>query len=143
MQKRCFKCGKTKSIEEFYKHPQMADGRLGKCKTCTKKDVKQRYKSPDGRRKVVAYEKKRFQDPRRKQLVLNYQRKRRKNSPGKARARSAVNNAIRDGRLIRQPCKICGKKAQAHHPDYRRPLHVLWLCFRHHREIEHGQITSQ
>lgn len=38
--KKCFKCKKIKDILEFYKHPATTDGRLGKCKTCTKKDVK-------------------------------------------------------------------------------------------------------
>lgn len=36
--KKCFKCSATKHIDEFYKHPQMGDGHLGKCKDCTKRD---------------------------------------------------------------------------------------------------------
>lgn len=38
--KVCFKCGKSKELGEFYPHKQMADGVLGKCKTCTKNDTK-------------------------------------------------------------------------------------------------------
>lgn len=32
--KRCFKCNQIKSIDKFYSHKQMGDGRLGKCKAC-------------------------------------------------------------------------------------------------------------
>lgn len=41
--KVCFKCNQKKPLSEFYKHPKMGDGHLGKCKDCTKNDVKERY----------------------------------------------------------------------------------------------------
>lgn len=42
----------------------------------------------------------------------------------------AVGNAILRGDLVRQPCetRACGRKADAHHEDYSKPLEVRWLC---------------
>jgi len=121
----------------FYVHKRMADGHLNKCKNCAKKDVHKRYDDPISRKKIVEYERKRFQNPERKKMVLEYQRKRRIKSPGKYKARQKVSNAIRDGRLIRKPCEICGDpKSQAHHDDYRKYLEVNWYCRKHHLKKE-------
>lgn len=126
----------------FYVHKQMADGHLGKCITCTKKDVKKRAASPEGRKHIAAYERERWKRPERRAAVAKYQRSRRSGSPGKYAAVTAVCNAIRDGRLVRLPCEVCGDpKSQAHHDDYRRKLKVRWLCFKHHREA-HGQTVN-
>lgn len=139
--KTCFKCRVRKPLTEFYAHHQMADGHLGKCRTCTKKDVQDRYRITRSDRS--AYEAKRFSDPDRKQNVARYQLNHRQRHPDRYRARSAVSNAIRDGRLIKLPCHFCGTtvRVQAHHHDYERPLDVSWECFRCHREEEHDQIV--
>lgn len=47
------------------------------------------------------------------------------------RARDAVNNAVKAGRLIRpEACSQCGVVCtpHGHHPDYDKPLEVVWLC---------------
>jgi hypothetical protein len=42
--KKCFICGIEKEISEFYLHPHMKDGHLGKCKDCTKNYADKRDK---------------------------------------------------------------------------------------------------
>ena len=33
------------------------------------------------------------------------------------------------GKLRQKPCRHCGEsKTERHHPDYARPLYVIWLC---------------
>lgn len=132
----------------------MADGHLGKCKTCTKRDVSKNYRDNIGHYR--RYEKMRNQSPDRKRRdrdrqksaerranQVKYQAESRKRFPGKYRARIAVANAVRDGRLVRGPCEVCGttKRVQGHHDDYRRPLVVRWLCFKHHME-HHGKVAD-
>jgi hypothetical protein len=41
--KICFKCLVDKPLSDYYKHAQMGDGHLNKCKVCTKKDTKDRH----------------------------------------------------------------------------------------------------
>lgn len=41
--KVCFRCGINKPLTEYYKHPQMKDGHLNKCKKCTKTDSVNQY----------------------------------------------------------------------------------------------------
>ena len=39
-EKRCFKCGRKKLLDKFYKHKQMTDGHLNKCIECAVNDVR-------------------------------------------------------------------------------------------------------
>ena len=58
-------------------------------------------------------------------------------------ARRKVRHEIEMGRLVRQPCEVCGgvEKIHAHHDDYTRPLSVRWLCQFHHHE-HHAKATG-
>lgn len=59
------------------------------------------------------------------------------------RARRMVRQAISRGELNRLACTVCGdKNSQAHHPDYGKPLDVIWLCALHHRE-EHAKAEGR
>ena len=139
--KKCFKCLEEKPLDEFYPHPKMADGRLNKCKRCTRKDVSGRYAAT--RKERAAYDRERNRTEDRKRQRSESQKRYAERNPDKKKARSMVGNAIRDGRLERKPCCLCGaEKSQAHHHDYSKPLDVRWLCFKCHREEEHGQTVA-
>ena len=59
----------------------------------------------------------------------------RANHPERKAAHQAIQTALRNGRLTRQPCGVCANhKSHAHHDDYAKPLDVLWLCHTHHME---------
>jgi len=121
--KTCFKCNIHQSLSEFYKHKMMADGRLNKCKTCTKHDAAthraeniEHYRAYDrarGNRQGKGY---------RDSYVARY--------PNKYKAHTMTGNAIRDKKLFKKPCCACGseKNIHAHHDDYLEPLNVRWLC---------------
>lgn len=119
----------------------MKDGHLNKCKACAKIDVRKRYALT--REERASYERSRCMRPERIRQKIKYQALYRVRNIDKYRAHTAVSNAIRDGRLIRKSCEVCGDKAQGHHDDYSKPLEVRWLCFKHHRELAHGQTVSK
>ena len=53
-------------------------------------------------------------------------------------AQSRLNQGISKGEVERQPCEYCGstRNVVGHHPDYDKPLDVIWLCQKHHT-LEH------
>jgi hypothetical protein len=106
--KTCFKCRVEKPLTEFYKGVRMNDGHVGKCKECNKSDVNQNRK--DNIAHYKAYDKKRgFRETDIKKI----------------RARGATRNLDRP-----TCCSQCKKegKVDGHHPDYDKPLSVIWLC---------------
>jgi hypothetical protein len=63
--------------------------------------------------------------------------------PDRFAARQIVSDAKKRGDLKANPCVRCGgTPSEAHHPDYSKPLDVVWLCHGHHRE-EHGRIARK
>jgi hypothetical protein len=51
-------------------------------------------------------------------------------------AHHALRAAIRRGEIKRGKCAECGSlRVDGHHPDHSKPLEVIWLCRKHHRQL--------
>jgi hypothetical protein len=112
----------------------MADGHMGKCKACTKRDALVHRRANGD--KIRAYDRERSRLPHRLQDGSIRARDYRSRFPERYRANSMVQRALRSGKIQKTPCECCGSiDVEAHHPDYSRPLDVVWLCPREHREI--------
>jgi hypothetical protein len=141
--KTCFKCGEKKDLSCFYKHKQMKDGHLNKCKECSKKDVSANYR--ENIEHYKSYERLRANLTHRVEARNNYaktksgkarinecRRRWARRNPIKRMASTIVGNAVRDGKLIKpDSCEACGStpnRLHGHHDDYAYPLIVRWLC---------------
>jgi hypothetical protein len=126
MEKKCKDCGQTKNKSEFY-------GAQGECKECTKARVRKRYYTPGIHERIMEYERKRSRTPRRRKMEVERYLKRKKEQPLKWKARYLLNKDLNLGRVKKLPCKLCGETmSEAHHPDYHKPLWIVWLCRKHH-----------
>lgn len=131
--KICKKCGVEKLLIDFYIHPYgMKDGHMNFCKECVKERIRNRSRSPEGRQ----YDRIKAKTEKRKEWKAEYRKKLRLKYPEKVIARDRVYKAIQKGLLVKKPCAFCDiKTVQGHHPDYSKPLEVIWLCPVHHRAI--------
>jgi hypothetical protein len=114
--KVCKKCNKLLSLDNFSIRSDKKTYR-NQCKFCRNLHQKIYSKTENG--KLVQY----FADQKRN---LKYKKER--------AARTAVYRAIQKKLLIPLPCLICGNNSEAHHANYDRPLDVVWLCTKHHKE---------
>ncbi|TWI32780.1 hypothetical protein IQ24_02655 [Paracoccus sulfuroxidans] len=123
---QCRTCERDCAPEDFYVSSKT------QCKECVKARVRERARTNPS---VQEYDRQRAKLPHRRKNSTNVTSRWRAQNPDGYKAHSAVSNAIRDGRLKREPCLFCGTdRVHAHHRDYARPLDVIWLCPKcHHR----------
>jgi hypothetical protein len=147
VEKVCIACSISKPIDDFYTHPMMADGHLGRCKEC-QKDLARRSRAAkiDYYRE---YDRKRAKLPHRISLALEVTKKWKAEDNRRVRCHNAVARALRNGSLVSENCVVCGsEKSLAHHEDYDKPLDVVWLCQVHHKarhkemKEDHEPITN-
>lgn len=163
-EKTCTKCLSVFPLSRFYRSKKHSSGYKSACKACEREaeliparrqkilDAKKKYSHSE---KGVAQRKKYFSDPERvtarreagkrhrnslrgRALKSAYLREYRRLFRERARARAKLDYAVKVGKVVPTPCWVCGEKAEAHHPDYSRPLDAVWLCPKHHREVHVG-----
>jgi hypothetical protein len=140
--KECRGCNRELSLTEYYAHPDTPDRRFGKCKACHIAYVRHRY-----------YRKRQDPDWREKERARQNEKHHRLYATGwkwvwhdapdevKKAARLAIRNAVRRGDVKRpKRCQVCKKVGkvrgpEAHHPDYHKPLDVVWVCRKCHAKI--------
>lgn len=134
-QKRCNRCGIMKYLTEFYRHPTGADGYTSGCKECLRANMR-RYSKTEGRR--LAHERYRKSGKGRVTQAAAAKAWSHRNPETRA-IYTKVYRAVKSGKLLKQPCEVCGAdRVEAHHDDYSRPLDVRWLCKRHHEDLHTG-----
>lgn len=137
----CKDCGSVKPEKMFYKTNK------SRCKECVKKRARDHRSA--NLEKYRAYDRKRSSQKDRIDAREAYARSTKgklkllaaktawaERNKDKRKAHVITGNAIRDGRLIKQPCEVCGttESIEAHHDDYSKPLDIRWLCTRHHAD---------
>lgn len=128
----CVRCGAEKPLSDYYAKDRT-------CKICRCGLVRERRRTNP---KVQEYDRKRGG-----RRTSEYTRKYREANPKKYKATNWVNNAVRDGRLVKlDSCEVCNSTLQVegHHDDYDKPKVVRWLCSRCHSlwHVENGEALN-
>jgi len=131
-EKVCLDCGLVKPLSDFYTKPKISTY----CRACHNvRCVRWQHNNPDKHKASEAA----YRERNRARIRSKYQENQalhRRRHPDHYYARNQVTIALKTGRLVKGPCVVCGttKQIQAHHPDYTKPLDVMWLCRLHHKE---------
>lgn len=127
--KACIECAEEKPLSAFYRHAEMGDGHLNKCKECVREYQRRRHREkiendPEWRERERERSRKKWRE--RHHLWSSSSRS--------SEVGDEVKNAVRRGDLVpASRCEDCGHdfsefRREAHHPDYDEPLEVEWLC---------------
>ena len=132
LSKECYRCNRVLAIHNFYRHPEMKDGHLNKCKDCCRRESVIVSRGEKARKRDID---RYHNNPDRRSMIREHAKNSRKQNRKRANARNKVARAIANGELLKHPCEVCGKlEVEAHHEDYADPLNVVWLCRIHHGE---------
>lgn len=126
--KKCSVCGGNFPLAFFYRRNTRPCGYMAACKKCTGKQRKVDMPKHHERDQLTEQER----NNRNRAFGI------RSRPHIGSKQRSLVGAALRSGKLIKpENCTInnerCVGRLEAHHPEYNKPLDILWLCAEHHR----------
>lgn len=144
---QCGKCNRSLPQSEFHKDRTQKTGHHPYCKQCKIQfEQKRRARKRD---EINSKNREKYRNNpnsprdwmrqycRGNRAVISERRKgqaQARPDPVKAKARSLVHAALRNGHLVKPACcekcksKPASRDLQAHHKDYSKPLEVVWLC---------------
>ena len=129
--KKCTRCGNEKPLTDFQVRSASNDGYTASCKQCLSDYDKSRANLPHRVKAREKYQKTDEGKAAKAKATIRYKEK----NPKKNAAHHAISNAVRDGKIKRHCCLLCGdEKTEAHHTHYDDPLAVIWLCTKHHKQ---------
>lgn len=128
----CGCCKLSKPASDFWKDQSRGNGLCSNCKNCMNLKNRERYqRNKDKYRPRIAKSARKYSTIRSRQNWKKF--------PEKIKAHNILHYWIKNGKVVKLPCRDCGnKKSEGHHPDYSKPLEVIWLCSLHHK-AEHGR----
>lgn len=135
--KTCNQCGDFRALECFRKVHRGLYGRHSVCLQCTR--------ARDAAEKVQRAEAKKAYN--RSEAFKQAAKKSRAKFPERTKDRSIFVARIQTGAL--KPWPVCAvpectdTHVHGHHPDYSRPLDVVWLCRVHHTEAHNITRAAQ
>jgi hypothetical protein len=133
--RRCTRCGEVRLVEEFSPQSNTRDGLSSICRSCQRR-LKRAY-----RRRYQEHYRRIKRESRRRNYRPGNRAATSPEEAAKNRSRQRAQYALKSGRLHRPDrCQACGQppspalRIEMHHPDYARPLDVVFLC-----SLCHGQ----
>jgi hypothetical protein len=151
--RKCSPCSEIKDLSDFPFQKKSSTGLAGVCRKCSYQrnkialqrrrnryplkelTYKREYQSrPEIRRKVrERYVQNRNANPEKFKAKEAIQKQ-----SEKGKARNALRIAVHAGKIIKpEKCERCKTDGyvEGHHPDYSKPLEVVWLCRPCHRKV--------
>lgn len=136
MKKRCCGCKRFLNKNLFGLNRTTKDGFQTYCKECKRiyGKINRQHSRELQRITQPAWRKKNSRK------VVEYFNQQRARNPQKVRCRQIFRQEVKMGRIVPEPCEVCGAiPTEAHHPNYSKPFKVNWLCTTHHSEVHRGK----